>query len=172
MCEWCSLTHCRWQENRRAKWLSTGGCWIQKNSMQPLKRNQVNHWRTLLSSEGNLQARAYSIMLFFLLKVSKHVHMYVYIHIYVTIRYVLSVNMLLLLNRNQGGSPGQHDSVGWALSRKAKGCQFNSQSGHMPGPCGPGPWLQACERQPTDVALAHRCFPPSLSPSLPLSLKK
>ena len=36
---------------------------------------------------------------------------------------------------------------------------------------GLGPWLGVCERQPTDVSLAHRCFSPSLSYSLPLSLK-
>ena len=33
----------------------------------------------------------------------------------------------------------------------------------------PGPQLGVCERQPTDVSLT--CFSPSLSPSLPLSLK-
>ena len=38
--------------------------------------------------------------------------------------------------------------------------------------CGPGPQLRACERQPTDVISdIHQCFSPSLSPSLPLSLK-
>ena len=35
--------------------------------------------------------------------------------------------------------------------------------------CGPGPWLGACERHPICVSLT--CFSPSLSPSLPLSLK-
>ena len=37
--------------------------------------------------------------------------------------------------------------------------------------CGPGPRLGVCERQPIDVSLSHSCFSPSLSPSLPLSLK-
>ena len=37
--------------------------------------------------------------------------------------------------------------------------------------CGPGSQLGACKRQLIDVFLAHRCFSPSLSPSLPLSLK-
>ena len=37
-----------------------------------------------------------------------------------------------------------------------------SQSGHLPGT-----W----ERQLTEASLAHQCFSPSLSPSLPLSLK-
>ena len=36
---------------------------------------------------------------------------------------------------------------------------------------GPGPQLGACQRQLMDVSLAHRYFSPSLSPSLPLSLK-
>ena len=35
----------------------------------------------------------------------------------------------------------------------------------------PGPQMGACERQPVNVSLAHRCFFPSPSPSLPLSLK-
>ena len=37
--------------------------------------------------------------------------------------------------------------------------------------CGPGPQLETCERQLIDVFVAHQCFSPSLSPSLPLSLK-
>ena len=37
--------------------------------------------------------------------------------------------------------------------------------------CGPGPWLRACKRQLIDVSLIHKCFSPSLSPSLILSLK-
>ena len=36
--------------------------------------------------------------------------------------------------------------------------------------CGPGPQLEACERQQI-VSVSHRCSSPSLSPSLPLSLK-
>ena len=35
----------------------------------------------------------------------------------------------------------------------------------------PGPWLEACKRQPINVSLAHIYFSPSLSPSFPLSLK-
>ena len=35
----------------------------------------------------------------------------------------------------------------------------------------PGAQLGACERQLIDVSLTHRCFSPSLSHSLPLSLK-
>ena len=34
--------------------------------------------------------------------------------------------------------------------------------------CGPDPWLGPCERQVTYVSLIHRCFSPSVSPSLPL----
>ena len=49
-------------------------------------------------------------------------------------------------------------------------------AGSVPGQgmclgCGPGLQLGMCERQPIDVSLAHRCFSPSLSPSLPCSLK-
>ena len=36
--------------------------------------------------------------------------------------------------------------------------------------CGPGPLLEACEKQLVDVSLTHHCFPP-FSPSLFLSLK-
>ena len=45
-----------------------------------------------------------------------------------------------------------------------------SQSGHMPG-LWAGPQLGACEKQLIYVSLTHLCFSPSLSPSLPLSLK-
>ena len=47
----------------------------------------------------------------------------------------------------------QCSSVGWAPSHKAKRCQFDSRSGHMPG-------LQACSqsRLLIDVSLTHRCF--------------
>ena len=37
--------------------------------------------------------------------------------------------------------------------------------------CGPSPLLRVCERQLINVSLAHQCFSPSLSPSLPSSLK-
>ena len=61
--------------------------------------------------------------------------------------------------------PGWCGSVDWALACKPKGHWFNSQSGHMPG-------LQA--RSPVGgvrEATTRGCFSPSLSPSLPLSLK-
>ena len=45
---------------------------------------------------------------------------------------------------------------------KAKGRQFDSWSGHMPGV-----WVWRM----SDVSLSHCYFSPSLSPSLPLSLK-
>ena len=57
------------------------------------------------------------------------------------------------------------------LSCRAKGRQFDSWSGHLPGfqvwsPVG------ACARENwTDVSLTHQCFSPSLSPSLHLSMK-
>ena len=33
------------------------------------------------------------------------------------------------------------------------------------------PQLETCERQPINFSLSHRCFSPSLSLSLPLSLR-
>ena len=33
--------------------------------------------------------------------------------------------------------------------------------------CGPGPWLEACERQPTDVSLSHRVSLPLFLPPFP-----
>ena len=51
-----------------------------------------------------------------------------------------------------------------------KGHQFNSQSGHMPRLQTKSP-TRAGKKQPIDVSLQHQCFSPSLSPSLPLSLK-
>ena len=38
--------------------------------------------------------------------------------------------------------------------------------------CGPGTQLGVCEKQPTNVSLSHQRFSPSLSPALPLSLKR
>ena len=61
--------------------------------------------------------------------------------------------------------PGWHSSVDWVRACEPKSCQLDSQSGHMPG-------LQA--RSPvggTGDTTTHWCFTPSLSPSLPLSLK-
>ena len=53
----------------------------------------------------------------------------------------------------------------WALACKPKGHQFDSQSGHMPV-------LQAWSPvEGAQEATTHWCFFPSLSPSLPLSLK-
>ena len=37
--------------------------------------------------------------------------------------------------------------------------------------CGPSPQVVVCKRQLIDLSLAHWCFSPSLSPSLPFSLK-
>ena len=54
-------------------------------------------------------------------------------------------------------------SVGWLSSHKLKGCLFNSWPGHMPG-------LEVLF-QVGGVQEANDCFSPSLSPSLPLSLK-
>ena len=51
------------------------------------------------------------------------------------------------------------------LSAKGLSCQFDSQSGHMPGLWARSPVGGAPE------ATIHWCFSPSLSPSFPLSLK-
>ena len=67
--------------------------------------------------------------------------------------------------RNEEISPGWCSSMDWVRACKPKGHQFNSQSGHRPG-------LRA--RSPvgcTWEATTHWCFSPSLSPSLPLSVK-
>ena len=49
---------------------------------------------------------------------------------------------------------------------------FDSRSGRMPGLQVQSPVTKSTEgSQPIDVFLPHRCFSPSLSPSLPLSLK-
>ena len=62
-------------------------------------------------------------------------------------------------------SPGRCGLVDWVLACKPKGRQFNSQSGHLPalqaGSLVGGAW----------EATTHWCFSPSLSPSLPFSLK-
>ena len=56
-------------------------------------------------------------------------------------------------------------SVDWVLACEPKGHQFNSQSGHMPG-------LQARSSVGGEWEVTTPwCFSPSLSPSLPLSLK-
>ena len=67
--------------------------------------------------------------------------------------------------REKQDSPGWCGSVDWVLTCEPRGHWFDSQSGHMP-------WLQA--RSPVGgmwEATTHWCFSPSLSPSLPLSLK-
>ena len=67
--------------------------------------------------------------------------------------------------KNISRLPGLYDSVDWALACEPKGHKFDSQSGHIPA-------LQA--RSPVgdaQEATTHWCFSPSLSPTLPLSLK-
>ena len=65
------------------------------------------------------------------------------------------------LNKKGEFSPGWYSSVDWALACEPKGHQFESQLGHVPGSPGGG----------TQEATTHWCFSPSLSPSLPFSLK-
>ena len=55
-------------------------------------------------------------------------------------------------------SPGLCNSVGRALSLKAEGHRFDSQSGYMPGLWGSALGWGSYERQPTqpiDVSLTH-----------------
>ena len=61
--------------------------------------------------------------------------------------------------------PGWCGSVDWVLACDSRGCQFNSQLGHMPGLQARSPVGMACERQP------HIGVSLPLSPSLLLSLK-
>ena len=51
-----------------------------------------------------------------------------------------------------------------------KGHRFDSQSGHMPGLQATSPVVGVREAT-NDGSLSHRCFFPSPSPALPLSLK-
>ena len=53
----------------------------------------------------------------------------------------------------------------WELACEPRGYRFDSQSGHMPGL-----WVKS-PMGGVRGATTHRCFSPSLSPSLPLSLK-
>ena len=52
---------------------------------------------------------------------------------------------------------------------KKKVTEFISQSGHIPGLWVGFPAGGTYERQLVDVSLSHRCFPPSLSLSIPSS---
>ena len=66
--------------------------------------------------------------------------------------------------------PDQCDSVGWASTRKWKvSSSIPSQVIYR------RPWvsspIRAWERQQIDISLLHQCFSPSLSLSLPFSLK-
>ena len=58
--------------------------------------------------------------------------------------------------------------LGIILQTKRSPVRFLGQGTRLG--CRPCPWLGVCERQPSDVALTHQYFSPSLSPSLPLSL--
>ena len=59
-----------------------------------------------------------------------------------------------------------------AASHKPEGCQFNSQSGNIPGLQVRSP-VAPTQRQKRmiSVSLWHLCFSPSISPALPFSLK-
>ena len=61
--------------------------------------------------------------------------------------------------------PNWHGSVDWASSCKLKGCWFGSDQCTCLG-CGPGPLLEAWEKQPIDVSL------PLFLPPFPLSKNK
>ena len=72
--------------------------------------------------------------------------------------------------RNNERIPNWCGSVGWLLSSKPKGHQFDSWSEHMPG-LRVLSLVGECEKQLIDVSLSCQCFSPSLSSSIPLSLK-
>ena len=78
---------------------------------------------------------------------------------------VIVPNMPLVLYHESKYSSGWCDSVDWVPAYEPKGCQFDSQSGHVPG-YRTGPWLGGIWE-----ATTYWCFSPSLSLSLPLSLK-
>ena len=71
---------------------------------------------------------------------------------------------------DHGMCPGWCGSVNWVLTCGWKGHRFNSQSGHMPELQAETP-AGVNERQLINVSLTQWCFSPSLSPSLPFSLK-
>ena len=85
------------------------------------------------------------------------------IHIIIIRKKILS--FLSIACSTQG--PGCCGSVSQALSCKPKGHWFNSCSGL---------WIQyvvkVLRKTTNSCSLSHQCFSPSLSPSLPLSLKK
>ena len=67
-------------------------------------------------------------------------------------------------------SPEWYGSVGWASSHKAKGCRFNSWSGHMPGLWVRAPY-GACTRSNQLMFLSHVDVSLPLPPSLSFVLK-
>ena len=73
--------------------------------------------------------------------------------------------LLILLVLKKKNSPGWCGSVDWVPACELGCCQFDSQSGHMPGLLARS--LVGGMREAT----THWCFSPSLSPSLPPSLK-
>ena len=72
---------------------------------------------------------------------------------------------LSLSFKKRRSSPGWCGSVDWVPACKPKRHWFHSQSGRMPGLGARSSVGSVWE------ATTHRCFSPSLSPSLPLSLK-
>ena len=80
----------------------------------------------------------------------------------------LALPLSLKSNEQTSLGPDQCDSVGRVSFCKAKGCWFDSRSGHMPGF---SPQSAACETQLISVSLTS-ISPPSLSPSRPLSKNK
>ena len=73
--------------------------------------------------------------------------------------------MLKINYKNNIYCHGWCGSVKWVPACKPKGQWFNSQSEHMSGLWARSPVAGTWE------ATTHWCFPPSLSPSLPFSLK-
>ena len=103
----------------------------------------------------------------FILSKSNNVNWALLVYLFIWNYFLRFFSMLFLMyfSKNVFGH-GQCGSVGWASSHKVRGHGFNSQSWPLPR-------LQACprSRQQIDVFSIMSCFPPFISPSLPVSLK-
>ena len=75
-----------------------------------------------------------------------------------------SCHSICLLSKVSSFSVDWCGSVDWVAFCKPKGCQFDSQSGYLPG-------LQARSPVGGVQEATNRLFSPSLSPTLPLTLK-
>ena len=82
---------------------------------------------------------------------------------------IFAKGLISFLHKKITNSPGWCGSVDWGPVWGPRGCRFNSQSGTCLG-CRPGLQLGACVTS-NYFTPTQWFFSPSLSPSLPLSLK-